>query len=257
MRSWNYAASEVSWCVVAMAVSMFGTLAGVARADVLSVIPVADNTVLFDVDNELSNGADTGIFVGKTALERERRGVLRFDLSSIPAGSVVNSVSLTLRVTRTSAGPEPVNIHRALSQWGEGTSNGGGQGGQGAAPTPGDCTWTYAMWPNVTWNTPGGDFSSVVSATQQVVGQASYTWNASGLKSDVQGWVDGTFANHGWFLLGNETAPITVKRFAARNHPTASFRPTLVVDYTPVPTPGVMAGFTVVGLAAAARRRRG
>lgn len=257
MRSWNNAASEVSWCVVAMAVSVCGTFAGGARADVLSVIPVADNTVLFDVDNELSNGADTGIFVGKTSLERQRRGVLRFDLSSIPAGSVINSVSLTLRVTRTSAGPEPVNIHRALSQWGEGTSNAGGQGGQGAPPTTGDCTWSYAMWPSTLWNTPGGDFSPVVSATQQVVGQASYTWNASGLKSDVQGWVDGTFANHGWFLLGNESAPITVKRFAARNYPTASFRPTLVVDYTPVPTPGAAMTIALAGLATVTRRRRG
>lgn len=255
MRSWNNAASDVSWCVVAMAVGVSGTLAGVAEGTVLSVIPVADNTVLFDVDNERSNGADTGIFVGKTALERERRGVLRFDVSSIPAGSVVTNVTLTMRVTRTSAGPEPVSVHRALSQWGEGTSDSGGQGGQGAAPTPGDCTWTYAMWPNVTWNTPGGDFSSTISATQQVTGTGSYTWNASGLKSDVQGWVDGTFANNGWFLLGNETAPITVKRFAARNHPTASFRPTLVIEYTPVPTPGAAAMLAVAGVFAARRRR--
>lgn len=257
MRSWNNAAGEVSWCVVAMALSTCGTLAGGAHAAVFTGVAVADNTVLYDVDNELSNGADAGIFVGKTALERERRGVLRFDLSSIPAGSVINSVSLTLRVTRTSAGPEPVNVHRALSQWGEGTSNAGGQGGQGAPPTPGDCTWSYAMWPSTLWNTPGGDFSATVSATQQVVGLASYTWNASGLKSDVQGWVDGTFANHGWFLLGNETAPITVKRFAARNHPTVSYRPTLTVDYTPIPAPGAAASMALVGLAAVARRRRG
>lgn len=246
MRSWNNAL-----CVVAL----LACASGSASAAIVSLTPVADNTVLYDVDNERSNGADTGIFVGKTALERERRGVLRFDVASIPAGSVITNVTLTLRVTRTSAGPEPVNVHRALTQWGEGTSDGSGQGGQGGAPTPGDCTWTYAQWPNVPWNTLGGDFSSTISATQQVVGVGSYTWNASGLKSDVQGWVNGSFSNFGWFLLGNETAPITVKRFAARNYPTASFRPSLVVEYTPVPTPGA-AGLLLMGGLVAMRRKR-
>ncbi len=246
MRLWNSAV-----CVVAVA-----TIAGeTTKAAVLSLIPVADNTVLFDVDNERSNGADTGIFVGLTSLERQRRGVMRFDFSAIPAGSVISSVSLTMRVTRTSAGPEQVNIHRATSAWGEGNSDGGGQGGQGAAPTTGDCTWTYAFWQTTPWNTPGGDFVSTISATQQVVGQGSYTWNQSGLKSDVQGWVNGTFANNGWFLLGNESAPITVKRFAARNHPTASFRPTLVVDYVPVPGPGMMSGVVVGGMMVVRRRQ--
>jgi hypothetical protein len=249
MRVWNFA------CTTSLALAASCLITAPAAAAVVTLGAVADNTVLFDVDNERSNGADTGIFVGMTALQRERRGVLRFDFSSIPAGSVITSVSLTLRVTRTSAATEPVNIHRALSAWGEGTSDGSGQGGQGAAPTTGDCTWTYAQWPNVAWNTLGGDYTSSISASQQVTGQGFYNWNASGLKSDVQGWLDGTFANHGWFLLGNETAPITVKRFAARNYPTASFRPSLTIEYTPVPAPGAAALAFFVGVLGCTRKR--
>jgi hypothetical protein len=253
----------MGWCAwtdsrfrVALACAGVCAHAGLASAAVVSLTPVADNTVYYDVDAELSNGRGSGIFVGKTALERERRGVLKFDVSSIPAGAVVNSVTLTMRVTRSASEPQPIDVRRATSAWGEGTSVASGNGGRGATPTAGDCTWTYAMWQSTPWNTPGGDFVAQVSATQIVSGLGSYSWSDVGLASDVQAWVNGSAANFGWFLLGNETAPITTKRFASRENTNASYRPTIVVDYTPVPTPGASAlGLCVTAFALGRRRR--
>ena len=57
------------------------------------------------------------------------------------------------------------------------------------------------------------------------------------LVTQVQGWVANPALNRGWVLLGSsETVPgapaTSAKAFASREHPTASYRPTLVVTWT-------------------------
>ena len=99
-----------------------------------------DNT-LYSESGALSNGAGVYFFAGElgtTGHSAIRRGVIAFDIAdSIPAGSTINSVTLTLHVSRTapSFAALTVELHRLLADWGEGTSDAGTPGGMGAPAT--------------------------------------------------------------------------------------------------------------------------
>src|SRR5207253_30785 len=96
-----------------------------------------------------------------------RRGLIRFDLSTVPAGSTVNSVTLTLNMSKTKNGAQTIALHRVQQAWGEGTSKAGTGGtgsgeGDGIQATAGDATWTFTFFSTQSWTTAGGDFDSAV-----------------------------------------------------------------------------------------------
>src|SRR5579871_6658483 len=133
---------------------------------VLDLTPVADNTLyqvsVADPSQQLSNGTGQHFYVGETGQSSIRRGAIKFDLSTVPAGSTINSVTLALHMSRTRNGAQNVALHRVLMDWGEGTSNAalagrGGEGG-GIQAMPGDLTWFYSSFSTQKWTAPGGDF---------------------------------------------------------------------------------------------------
>ena len=87
--------------------------------------PSEDNTIYDLGDGTRSNGAGEHIFAGNNRIGSSRRILIAFDVSgNIPAGATINSVSLTLNVSNTMAGPETVELHRVFADWGEGGSDG-------------------------------------------------------------------------------------------------------------------------------------
>jgi hypothetical protein len=227
-----------------------------AHAGVLALTPMADNTLFEDSLGGLSNGAGESFFTGKTGSFLLRRGLVRFDLSTIPAGSTITSVELSLSCTRSASLDEPVSLHRALASWGEGTSVSLGQGGQGAPATTDDATWLFRFFgsPATTWTSPGGDFAAAASATRNIGGEARYTYaSTAGLVADAQTWLDAPASNFGWFVIGAEDVTQGAKRFASRENPTASLRPELRVTY--IPAPSAMALFAGAAMLGARRRR--
>jgi hypothetical protein len=237
------------------AVAGLALAASTASADQITLVSVRDNTLYQSATGSLSNGAGPGFFAGTTAAGEVRRGLIAFDLSSIPAGSVITDASLTLHMSSSGAVPASVSLHTALANWGEGTSNAGTSGGGGAPATTGDATWLHTFWPASFWATPGGDFSGAASATQTVAGVASYTWSGAGMLADLQTWLGAPGSNYGWLLTGDEAGFGTAKRFDSRENSTVAFRPALSITYT-VPAPGgaaaVLGGAALIG----ARRRR-
>jgi hypothetical protein len=118
-------------------------------------------------------------------------------------------------------------------------------------------TWNFRFFgdPTSRWNTPGGDFDHSIRASQIMGGTGAFTWSGPGMVEDVQGWLDGSLENCGWMLTSDlEFLTTVARRFASRENGNASFRPTLMVDYT-IPAP---ASALVLGLVAgmAGRRRR-
>ncbi len=223
-----------------------------AHAAVLELQPVADNTLYEDPLGNASNALGESLFAGKTQTELLRRGLLRFDLSAIPAGSVIDSVSLTLHCTRSVSLAETVSLHRTLASWGEGTSLALGAGGGGTQSTANDATWLHRFYSTESWSTPGGDFAPLASATTLVSGLGSYEWTGDALRSDVQAWLTNASQNFGWTLLGNEDLIGGAKRFASRENLDEQIRPLLRVAYTiPAPSTGMLA----LGLFALRRRR--
>ena len=206
-------------------------------ADEMTFTPSKDNTLYQSNTGALSNGSGERLFTGRasfTGSASTRRALIAFDVGVIPAGSTVNSVTLTLNLSRTLfAALRSVSVHRVLRDWGEGISDAVGEEGQGAAATAGDATWLHTFFPASFWQSPGGDFVQQASASRGVGPVGSYTWESTAeLVSDVQRWVDDPSSNFGWLLRGDESEPSTAKRFDSRES-SASTRPMLTVDFTP------------------------
>lgn len=215
---------------------------GAIRAETAALSPAKDNTI-FDFDGMTSNGIGEHLFSGRNLGGSLRRALVQFDLASaIPAGSTVTSVTLRLRCTRATSGTRSMTLHRVLTDWGEGTSDSGQDGGTGSEATIGDATWTHAQWPGTLWTTVGGDFAATASASQSVSGTGYYTWGSTaGLIADVQAWVDLPSSNFGWLVRGVESVNQTAKRFSSRENSTTANRPLLTVQYTPPPpSPGAV-----------------
>ncbi len=220
-------------CAFALCAGLMFACGTTTYADTATFAPSKDNTLVEDAAGASSNGMGPYFFVGKTAQGVILRGVLAFDIGSIPSGSTITGVALTLRVSMTLAGNIPHSLHRLTKNWGEGTSS--AAAGTGTDATTGDATWIHTFYNSQLWTTPGGDFVGTASATQNVGSAgASYTWGSTaGMVADVQQWLDTPAANFGWIVIGGESASRTAKRFESRESGTDADRPRLTVTYTP------------------------
>ena len=197
--------------------------------------PSKDNTIFSEGDR--SNGSGQYLFTGRTAARNQgalRRALLGFDVAgSIPSGSKIQEVTLTLNMNKTIVGTEDVTVHRVLADWGEANSNASGQEGRGATARTGDATWSHRFVPDQTWQAEGGDFDTAVSATTAVNRNGSYDWSSAKLVADVQAWLDAPDEDFGWLLLTRETGRESAKRFDSREASNASRRPKLTVTFLP------------------------
>ncbi len=220
-----------------------GVLAAVqsVQADETTIGAAMDNTLYEDAEGLLSNGAGERFFAGKTGLFNNfmlRRGLIAFDIAgSIPNGSTITSVTLTLHLSAAApgSGNQPVSLHRLLADWGEGDSDAEGPEGGGAPAAPGDATWLHTFFDTAFWAGSGGDFDGTASATT-LVGTAMGefpTWSTPQMASDVQDWLDDPTGNFGWLVLGNEDEDQTARRFDAREHLDPDLRPVLHIEFEP------------------------
>lgn len=229
-------------------------LEGRAMPATINLTPIADDTLYQDPAGQLSNGAGQHFFVGDTnqGSNNIRRGAIKFDLSAVPVGSTISSATLTLHVSRPNNGAQTIALHRALKNWGEGTSNAalGGTGsgeGDGVQAKTNDVTWLFTFFNLQSWSTAGGDFVAAASASTSVNGVANYQWTGAGLTADVQQWVNNPGAAFGWILTGNETARPTAKQFDTKENATPANRPVLAIVYTP-PVPDLTIAKSHVGV---------
>ena len=218
---------------IALVVSFAGF--GSASANIINIMPSKDNT-LYEYDpaeGDHSNGAGFHFFAGENAMGELRRGVLAFDIAgTIPAGSTITAVSLSMNMSMTPTGAVTVELHKLLADWGEGTSHAPMGEGDGAPATPNDATWRHRFFDSVFWTTQGGDFSPTVSASQSVAGIGQYTWSSTQMVADVQSWLDNPGSNFGWLVLGDETGGATAKRFDTRE---SASPPVLTIQYIGAP----------------------
>lgn len=180
-----------------------------------------------------SNGGGDHIFSGVTQDSSQRRALVQFDLSAIPAGSTVTSASLRLSVNQSRPGTEPCTLHRLLADWGEGSVDAGEPGGLGAAAGTGDATWLARKSGTDLWTQPGGDFVTTPSATgSSAVAGTTTTLTGAGLVADIQQFIGAPATNFGWILIGNEAGIHNARRFTSREG-TPGQRPELTVEFTP------------------------
>ncbi|MGD2112986.1 MAG: DNRLRE domain-containing protein, partial [Gammaproteobacteria bacterium] len=180
---------------------------------------IADNTVAEDFPDN-SSGACDSLFSGNTDIPAARRALMRFDIAAnVPAGSIINSVTLSMTVTRGSNHVDSTfTLHPINAAWTEGTEGCGVRGGGQGEPSTG----------GVTWNTQPG-FGAPSGST--LINSTTPVWNSTtAMVSDVQDWLDNPGTNYGWILIGDETNPTTTRRFDSRE---GGSPPELLIDFTP------------------------
>ncbi|MEM7054722.1 MAG: DNRLRE domain-containing protein, partial [Pseudomonadota bacterium] len=225
------------WALLAVMMAMANMP---VMAETITLSPDQDNTLYERDAGDLSNGAGSSLFFGQTGANANfvlRRALLRFDLSSIPPGSVIEQVELTINVDlvpQNATGFE-ATLHRVQNAWGEGSSVAPGPGGGGGAATAGDATWLHTFFDNQFWMTPGGDFMAQPSAStalNNAVG--SFTFASSpGLIGDVQAWVNQPDQNFGWIILGEENTPENARRIGSREN--SALAPILQIQFERAP----------------------
>jgi hypothetical protein len=227
------------------------------RADTIMIFASQDNTIFQELPAN-SDGGGAALFVGETERSSARRGLIGFDIThNIPAGTIITSVQLSLfqeQVARGANGATPIELHRLLDDWGEGTTGEGmppARSGRGF-PTPADgttATWSHRFYDTVPWNNPGGDFVATASGSTMVgLTRQAYVWDSTpALVADVQGWLDDPAGNFGWLLMGLESTAGTARRFDSREAAISAVWPELTVTFSgaPVPEPRTLVSLTL------------
>lgn len=230
-----------------LAAGLFALVSSSALADSITIVSSKDNTLFGDVFDDLSSGAGSGMYAGRTASIAKpnvlRRALVQFDLSAIPADATITSARLD--VVCTKAPPDTTarvfTLHRLTTDWGEGTSS--SAGGAGTFAEEDDATWVYNFYDTSDWNTPGGDFVSQESSSTEMEGTGDYSFPSTGeMIDDVQVWLDNPSSNFGWLIKGEEDIEQTARRIGTREQAEEDERPYLVVEYEIGTTPGDFTG---------------
>lgn len=206
------------------------------------------DTMIFQ--NNVDNGAGgaPGFFAGANSQPSPRRGLIEFDLSTLPSGATVTNVELRLvigQLAGSGGGANPpgyrdpvIGLHRLLVSWGEAdtgrsTTNVLNGTGQGTLADIDDTTWNarfYDPLEPIAWLTPGGqagtEYMTLASAELAQANEryAESLWQSTpALVADVQGWLDNPESNHGWMLINtNETDRQTFRGFFSHDYNPAS-----------------------------------
>jgi hypothetical protein len=178
-----------------------------------------------------TGGSGTVFNIGdeNASFDEEWRGLVKFDLSTVPAGAAISSATYSMfeyaAANTGTSNSWPVGLKRVLRNWDE----------------------TNASWNKYdvtnSWTTAGAtadglDRVATSSATQMMDGVAAsamVNWTGDLLNADIQQYIDGTTPNYGWLIQGapnQGVVPIAYNNFYTSDHTTSTVRPKLVLNYT-------------------------
>lgn len=207
--------------------------------------PIIDPT--FSVQPDATAGKDTRIYeaqptfnfgilnsinAGKVGTGSDQiKGILQFDLSSIPANSVISAATVTIRCSSESITTDfTVSLHRGLVVWYEGIQN-------GAAPGASEdgSTWNHrnangsVAWSGGAGGASGSDYAASATDTKTITGtNVNFAYN---VLADVRLMINGDAVNNGWWLIGQQTTNSSNKGFYSSDAGNASDKPQISITY--------------------------
>ena len=166
-----------------------------------------------------NNGMADRVIIDGVDGSFERSSLVRWDISSLPAGATIEAAVLTFSVRNQS--PDPYGVFEALRPWTEGSVT----WNQFDAGMP----WTTAGAKGV--GTDRGATLLGTTPSDNQTGIRTVVLNADGVQL-VQDWLDGTQPNNGFVLFGDGMVGSDGVNLRSREEPNANLRPMLAVYYT-------------------------
>ncbi len=164
-------------------------------------------------DDNNNFGASTSLLVDRESTDLQR-ALLQFDLSSIPANTIINSATLQMQSTQI-GGTLNISAYELLQAWTEGTGNG----------TAGEANWNERVT-GTNWTVAGGSFNSIAVANFNTNATGQHMWDITSL---VQGWVDGSKSNHGLMVASPDGGG---NRTVTYDSSEGTTPPVLVINYS-------------------------
>jgi hypothetical protein len=202
------ASASVIWNLGSNSAAVDGSHGGLASSSGSStLVATADTELWFNSPNS-NYGTAKSFWTG--GLNDLDHSVIQFDLSSIPAGAVIDSAQLSL-LRKGGSGNGVISAHRVTESWVE----------------------TQATWNNrataTPWATGGGSYAPVADATVTVSSNIRYSWDVT---ATAQAWTNGSQPNHGLLIKQANETVTGGHEFFSINEDTASRHPQLIVNYS-------------------------
>lgn len=177
--------------------------AEVAVTETVTLAASADTWLEEEHGGDDNYGNTTSLHISPDE-HKNRRTLVKFDLSALPNGAVIDDAKLKLHASTVPASSRTLGAHRVTADWQE----------------------TGVAWD--TQPTTLFEYTNTVGAPSSA---GPVTWEVT---ADVQLMVDGTEPNYGWLAedvdedFGNSSDAM---EFSSREHATAAERPVLEVTY--------------------------
>lgn len=169
--------------------------------------PIADSFIA--IYNPNNNYGNQVIFDVSRYRSDIKKGLMKFNLSGIPANSVILSAKLKLQAVGWSAKKGVIDIYKVLRPWGE-TS----------------VTWNKAVGAN-NWGKPGCLGNTDLVLEKATSFEANFGANEIDLRDLVNNWVASPAANQGLILINNTDG--TSFTFGSKE---SENKPKLIISYT-------------------------
>lgn len=192
-----------------------------------------DTTIRSDNPTTTYNNTTNGLFAGVTLAPGTIRGIMNFDLSLIPVGATINSISLTLVTLKSDGASNPYAYQLDLVSL-------------GTAFTEATATWNTTNG-TTAWPTPGGDIgSTILSSTnidpQFVLPSSTHTFaTSSSFVALAQSAADGSNNLELALKLSSEVQDTFRKVYFFYDSAGGTLAPQLTIDYTAIPEPSAAA----------------
>ncbi len=200
-----------------------------------------DDNPIDDLRPRENWGAGVRINVGKGGGSGDLyRGLVRFDVSSIPPGSAILDARMRLYCYDLSSFTTvEIGAYRLTKRWVEGTR-------QNWSQQTGASCWNFAQLDVLAWSTPGAaaasdaaqnndpNFDRFATPEDVTVLTANNAWYEWDLTNAVAQWVSGAWNNEGVILKAAVESTVNRRGFYSSESTTnQSLRPTLVVTFAP------------------------
>jgi hypothetical protein len=171
----------------------------------VTLVPVAD-TSLYEGAPGVNYGTMVRLYCGNYPDGKNRRGLMRFDLSAVPASATVTRATLRIYLYAVHQGTDQYRVHGVTKAWEE---------------------------RRATWSNMNASYDPAASAKRAIRIDLQGKYAQFNITSLVQRWVTTPSTNYGLLLRGTEGASHRGIVLGSREYLTPSWRPKLTVKYTP------------------------